>query len=53
MNQLFICLCLISVIVAIAAYKKCGIWLSLLIAITLPVFLHVIAIIILLIGGDK
>ena len=53
MNQLFSTCCVFSVILAIVLFKKFGIWRALAIALGLPVVLFVIAVILLIVGGDK
>ena len=53
MNQLFLILCIVSTVVSICFHKKIG-WLwTFLLAIALPIVLLVLAIIMLVIGGDK
>lgn len=53
MNQLFVIIFTASTIVAIALYKKIGLWWSLAIVFALPILLFVVAVAMLIIGGDK
>ena len=53
MNQLLIILLATSIIAAIALYKKIGLWRAITIAIALPILLFTLAILLLVIGGDK
>ena len=55
MNQLFMIFCAISMIIAIVLVlsRKIGFWGALTIVFALPVCLLIIAIVILIIGGDK
>jgi hypothetical protein len=53
MNQMFIICCLISVIIAITLFKKVGFWWALTIIFALPILLFLIAMILLIAGGDK
>lgn len=53
MNQMFIICCLISVITAIALFKKVGFWWTLTIVFALPILLFLVAVILLIVGGDK
>ena len=52
MNQMFIICCVISATIAIALFKKVGFWWALVIAFVLPLCLFVIAVILLIAGGD-
>ena len=45
--------CIISVVTAIVLYKKVGFWWALVIAFALPICLFVIAVILLILEGDK
>lgn len=53
MNQLLIICYIISMIIAVALFKKIGFWRALAIALALPLCLFVIATILLIVGGDK
>ena len=53
MNQLFSFLVLFSVVVAACLCKRVGMLKAILIAIFLPICLFTLAVIILIIGGDK
>ena len=53
MNQMFIVCCLVSAITAIALFKRVGSWWSLTIVLALPILMFVIAVILLLVGGDR
>ena len=53
MHQLFIICCIISVIIAVVLFKKIGFWWALAIAFVLPILLFAIAVVLLIVGGDK
>ena len=53
MNQLFVICCLISAIAAIVLFKKIGFWWALAIVFAFPILLFLIAMILLIAGGDK
>ena len=53
MNQMFIICCLVSAITAIALFKRVGFWWALTIVLALPILLFLIAVILLLVGGDR
>jgi hypothetical protein len=53
MNQMFIVCCFISAITAIALFKRVGFWWALTIVLALPILLFLIAVILLLVGGDR
>ena len=50
---MFIIFFAVSIIIAIAFYRKVGIWGSIVIAIALPVCLYLLATILMIVGGDK
>ncbi len=53
MNQLFNILVLFSVIAAVCLYKRIGIPKAIMIALGLPICLFILAVIILILGGDR
>ena len=53
MHQLFIICYIISLIVGIALFRKIGFWWALAIAFVLPILLFAIAVVLLIVGGDK
>jgi len=53
MNQLFSYQVLFSVIVAACLYKRIGITKAVMIAFLLPICLFIVAVVILILGGDK
>ena len=53
MNQLFIFLVLFSVIAAACLYRRIGIPKAIMIAFGLPICLFILAVVILILGGDR